>query len=544
MKKKALAVIMAFVFVVAAMSAIAVQSAMAQGTESQMEAPDFSEIAGFWENADYEGETLTITEDGFFIYINEADYLQGYLEYVDEYGDGNGRYDMYNDEGIWLAGIYQDSENSLHMGNDEGTIFTRTEEYWESNDEDHWKEAQMPSCVLISAVQYTDLVPLYNDSSWNGGYYYSDMTEDGITVIVNCCAANGTDPDVMDSGYRKVFAEMVSESEVMDYQDSQNQSLTVKFTYPVYDLSFTTGANEDTCLWKMVFLQTDTHTYAYAFKMDADTAEDMEEEYWNAVNSLELIGIPNSQTGYMDYDPSANGESLEDFSAFFDRWYLYGDLREESIVLYGDGTWEYFNAIEEDGTGGYLFDNGTFMTSGTTALLLYSANGDHVADVSLNEYGDLAFTPVIPGYASFNELTIFIRESESVSNTGYVDDDPSANGESLEDFIALFDGWYLCGDLNAESIYLYGDGTWFFYNAMNDDGTGGYLFDSGTFMTSGTTVLQLYSTDGSYVADVSLNDFDELVLTPVIDGYANFYGDMIFDRKAESVAYEAQTADY
>ena len=411
--------------------------------------------------------------------------------------------------------------------------------------EEQW-EAQGPSCVLTSGVQYTGMVPLENDSSWNGGYYYSDMTEDGITVIVNCCAANGTDPDVMDSGYRKVFAEMVSGSEVADYQDSQNQSLTEKFTYPVYDLSFTTGANEDTCLWKMVFFQTDTHAYAYAFKMDADFAEDMEEEYWNAVDTLDMIDLSYyyEKIEDVDNDPSTDGESLEDFIAYFDSWYLYGDLKEESIRIYGDGTWAYYNAIEEDGTGGYLFDDGTFETSGTTALRLYSADGTHVADVTLNEYGDLAFTPVIPGYASFNELTIFIRESESVTNTGYVDNDPSANGESLEDFIAFFDAWYLCGDLNAESINLYGDGTWVFYNAMNEDGTGGYLFDEGTFETVGTTVLQLYSADGTHVADVSLNEFGELVLTPVIEGYANFYGDTIFNREAESVAYEAQTADY
>ena len=251
--------------------------------------------------------------------------------------------------------------------------------------EEQW-EAQGPSCVLTSGVQYTGMVPLENDSSWNGGYYYSDMTEDGITVIVNCCAANGTDPDVMDSGYRKVFAEMVSGSEVADYQDSQNQSLTEKFTYPVYDLSFTTGANEDTCLWKMVFFQTDTHAYAYAFKMDADFAEDMEEEYWNAVDTLDMIDLSYyyEKIEDVDNDPSTDGESLEDFIAYFDSWYLYGDLKEESIRIYGDGTWAYYNAIEEDGTGGYLFDDGTFETSGTTALRLYSADGTHVADVTLN----------------------------------------------------------------------------------------------------------------------------------------------------------------
>ena len=282
--------------------------------------------------------------------------------------------------------------------------------------EEQW-EAQGPSCVLTSGVQYTGMVPLENDSSWNGGYYYSDLTEDGITVIVNCCAANGTDPDVMDSGYRKVFAEMVSGSEVMDYQDSQNQGLTEKFTYPVYDLSFSTGANEDTRLWRMIFFQTDTHTYAFAFQMVADYAEDMEEEYWNAVDTLDMIDLSynDEDSGEVDYDPGANGESLEDFIAYFDSWYLCGDLNGESIYLYGDGTWEYRNAIEEDGTGGYLFDDGTFETSGTDALQLYSADGTHVADVSLNEYDELVLTPVIEGYAGFDEDTFFTRETESVA---------------------------------------------------------------------------------------------------------------------------------
>lgn len=539
MKKKVLAVIMALVLVVA-MSAATVQPALAQ----EAEAADFSVIAGCWESADSESETLTITEDGLFIYINGDMDSQGYLEYVDEYEDGNGRYDMYNREGVWLAGIYQDSEDSLHMGNDEGIVFTRTEEYREEIAEEQWDVSQGPSCVLTCGLQYTGMVPLRNDSSWNGGYYYADMTEDGITVIVNCCAANGTDEYVTSPEYREVFAEMVSGSEVMDYEDGQNQYLTQKFSYPVYDLSFTTGGNEDTCVWKMILFQTDTYTYAYAFKMYADFAEDMEGEYWYSLDTLEMLDLSGYEIEEPDYDPSAEGESLEDFIAYFDTWHLYGDLNQESIRIYGDGTWAYYNAIEEDGTGGYLFDDGTFETFGTNALMLYSADGTYVADVSLNEYGDLALTPVLEGYGIFDGVTIFIRESECTGYTVYVDDDPSAEPVSLEDLITFFDGWYLCGDLNAESIYIYGDGSWIFYNAIEADGTGGYVFDEGTFEAIGTIGLQLYSADGSHVADVSMNEFGELVLTPVVEGYADFYGDTIFDRESESVAYEAQDADF
>ena len=265
-------------------------------------------------------------------------------------------------------------------------------------------------CVLVSSMQVEGLVPLTDDFTWNGGYYHSSMTEDGILSIVNCCAANGEAADAADPAFREAFAAMVSEYAVADYQDSQNQSLTEKFTYPVYDAIFTTGANEDTCLWNMFLLQTDTHTYAYAFRMDADYAEELEGQYRSAVDALALM-----DASAMADDPSVRGESLEDFIAFFDTWYQYGDLNAESIRLNGDGTWEYRNALNDDGTGGYLYDDGTFLTSGTTVLQLISADGSHVADVSLNEDGDLMLTPVTERFSSVYADAAFVRESESIA---------------------------------------------------------------------------------------------------------------------------------
>ena len=203
---------------------------------------------------------------------------------------------------------------------------------------------------------------------------------------------------------------MVSEYAVADDQDSQNQSLTEKFAYPAYDVTFTTGANEDTRLWRMILLLTDTHTYAYAFRMDADYAEELEGQYRSAVDALALM-----DASAMADDPSARGESLEDFIAFFDTWYQYGDLNAESIRLNGDGTWEYRNALNDDGTGGYLYDDGTFLTSGTTVLQLISADGSHVADVRLNEDGDLMLMPLTERFAGVYADAAFIRESKSIA---------------------------------------------------------------------------------------------------------------------------------
>lgn len=92
------------------------------------------------------------------------------------------------------------------------------------------------------------------------------------------------------------------------------------------------------------------------------------------------------------------------------------------------------------------------------------------------------------------------------------------------------------------NLRLYGEGTWEIYNSRNTDGSGGYLFDSGTFETSGTTALQLFSLDGNHVADVSLDGNGDLFIYPVQEGYGNIYAEAAFSRESDSIAYEAQTA--
>lgn len=487
MKKKVFAAVLIFSISAATMLPAFAVPVLAQETEAKTEYADFSRIAGSWSNADPSAEeTLTITEDGIFVYhTKEAGDSQGYLEYADEYGDRNGRYDMYNRTGIWLAGLYQDSDNSLHMGNGDGAVFTRVEEGGEAITDDQAEENQKSSYVLTSATRYTGLKPLYNDSSWNGGYFYSDMTEDGLTVIVNCSAVRDEKADGTRKKFRKKFARLVSESKVKNYKESKNKSLTEKFSYPFYDITFMTGANEDTCQWKMIFFQTDTNTYAYAYKMNADAAADMSEEYRNAVDSLTLTEVSENQADEPDYDPSAEGKSLEMFISYFDNWYQYGDLNAASIRLYGEGTWEIYNARNTDGSGGYLFDSGTFKTSGTTALQLYSSDGSHVADVSLDGNRELMLTPVISGYGSIYADAAFFRESESVAyeaqtagegNGDYIPDEENTeenNGENNEENYYEEDGRgdYIPEDYVEESDP--GD-TYYWY-----DGEGNVMFFDG-----------------------------------------------------------------
>ena len=106
MKRKTFTSIMILTLTGTAFGVIPCSFTFAEETEYAQEENDvdFAKIAGIWRNENNSGEEiLTLTEDGMFVYQMEEDTVQGYLKYTDEYGDGNGRYDMFNRVGIWIA---------------------------------------------------------------------------------------------------------------------------------------------------------------------------------------------------------------------------------------------------------------------------------------------------------------------------------------------------------------------------------------------------------------------------------------------------------
>lgn len=97
-------------------------------------APDESDTAifaateGTW-RLDGEKGTASIYMDGeggfIAYYASGSVEASGYLEYVDEYEDGNGRYDMYDGELGSINSFYFDSDTQFHMGNNDGSIYIR-----------------------------------------------------------------------------------------------------------------------------------------------------------------------------------------------------------------------------------------------------------------------------------------------------------------------------------------------------------------------------------------------------------------------------------
>ena len=88
MKRKVFTVIMILAVLETAFGVLPCNLTFAEETEYEQEENDvdFSRLSGIWRNENNsEGETLTLTEDGLFVYQLEENTVQGYLKYTDEY---------------------------------------------------------------------------------------------------------------------------------------------------------------------------------------------------------------------------------------------------------------------------------------------------------------------------------------------------------------------------------------------------------------------------------------------------------------------------
>ncbi len=86
----------------------------------------FAPTKGLW-RLDGSLETASIEMDGLggftMYYASGSIETIGYLDYVDEYGDGTLRYDMYTMEDELICGFSFDAEDQFHMGNGDGAVY-------------------------------------------------------------------------------------------------------------------------------------------------------------------------------------------------------------------------------------------------------------------------------------------------------------------------------------------------------------------------------------------------------------------------------------
>ena len=197
----------------------------------------FAATEGTWRLDGEEGTaSIYMDGEGGFIayYASGSVEASGYLEYVDEYGDGSGRYDLYDGELGLINSFYFDSDTQIHMGNNNGNIYIK-----EGSETDTTPEIG----VLVPKTRFTGLAQIENNNDFHGGYYYADRTEDGFTTIINSGFTNDfSAADETIEEYIGRCADLIGE---LEYRDLEIEEATLD-SWPAYYLSWLEGENEDT----------------------------------------------------------------------------------------------------------------------------------------------------------------------------------------------------------------------------------------------------------------------------------------------------------
>ena len=227
-------------------------------------------------NPDYEPQDPTFFDNGDYLILAPPDISTA----------------MFLDTG-YDAAEYDEKIMECYEQQDDGRGDLIPEEESEDNDVMAGNEAEEGGNVPIlmgGGLPFTNMVNLKTENNEDGTYYYEDITEDGLTIIVNTVFASSADAEGKDpKDYLMDCALNLGDPDSFEVLSvSQDDGLTAKLTYPVYIVEYTTGANEDTRKWTVLAMDTDLYTYLYGFCSTMDAAEDMEEIYQDIFQGLFL----------------------------------------------------------------------------------------------------------------------------------------------------------------------------------------------------------------------------------------------------------------
>ena len=161
----------------------------------------------------------------------------------------------------------------------------------EPAEQDDQTTKQIP-VLMGSALPFTNMQNLKTENYDDGGYYYEDMTQDSSTVIINSAYPSTQAEGQSAEDYAVATATALAQSDNCKVQScEQNSTYTANLSYPVYVVTFTSGANEDMRMWTVFMTATDTDTYLYAFSSTMDAADELAQTYLDVFANLRLEDV-------------------------------------------------------------------------------------------------------------------------------------------------------------------------------------------------------------------------------------------------------------
>ena len=197
------------------------------------------------------------------------------IDFADLNGDGNSDVTMnFNDGGTELLMVwFWDTESELFMYQPDESQLGEDEGQGDLIPDD---DGNAVPVLMGDALPFANVEPLQSENYEDGTYYYAEIAEDGLVLVVNTVLPRDfTDDSQTAEDYLIDCALDLGGADISLLQSvEQNDAYSAKMTYPVYLVTYTVGENEDTREWTVFAMDTDRYTYLYGFSVTLDAADD------------------------------------------------------------------------------------------------------------------------------------------------------------------------------------------------------------------------------------------------------------------------------
>ena len=145
--------------------------------------------------------------------------------------------------------------------------------------------------LMGGALPYTNMETLLSENFEDGTYYYADVTEDGLTTVVNAVLSrdDADDSQTLEDYLTDCALDLGAADSAQLLTIELNDAYTENMSYPVYIVTYISGKNEDSREWTVFAMDTDSYTYLYGFGTTLDAVdEEMKSIYQDIFADLYL----------------------------------------------------------------------------------------------------------------------------------------------------------------------------------------------------------------------------------------------------------------
>lgn len=206
------------------------------------------------------------------------------IDFADLNGDGNSDVTMWFDNSgseilmVWFwdteSALFMYQPDESQLGEDEGRGDLIPDD--EGRGDLILDDDDVVPVLMGGALPFTNMETLQSENYEDGTYYYADVTEDGLTIVVNTVLPHDfvDDAQTLEDYLIDCALTLGATDTYLLETVEENNVYTENMSYPVYIVTYTAGENEDTREWTVFVMDTDSYTYLYGFGTTLDWADD------------------------------------------------------------------------------------------------------------------------------------------------------------------------------------------------------------------------------------------------------------------------------